>query len=115
MKIRLKLIAMLFCMVGFVTLSSCSKEENNSLIVGTWECTYSNDGGGTGFHWIFQSDGTFVTDDPIDEMCGIETSYKVRDNKLTLAGIIVYTIDKLTETELEVTSFEDDVYHFIKQ
>ena len=84
------------------------------MIVGTWTCTYSLEGP-SGFHWDFRSDGTFLTDDPIDVMYGIETSYVVTSRKLILGGIVFYTIDKLTETELEVTSYDDDIYHFIKQ
>jgi hypothetical protein len=114
MKNKLKLIAMLFCMIGLVTLTSCTKEENDGLIVGTWRCTYSAESS-SGFHWTFQSDGTFITDDPIDVFCGEETSYRVRGSKLILGGYVYYTIDKLTETELEVTSFFDDEYHFVKQ
>ena len=114
MKNKFKLIALLLCMVGIVILSSCSSGENNELIVGTWECTYSNDGPAR-FHWVFESDGTFITDDPIDVFCGEEISYRVRGSRLILGGYVYYTIDKLTETELEVTSFYDDEYHFTKQ
>ena len=97
MKKAIKL-TMLLLFAATLTTVSCSKESlYESRIVGRWECVYNSGGGGSGFEWLFRSDGVFITYDSHDLMCGIESSYSIKDNQLMLGGgIVVYTIDELS-------------------
>lgn len=106
MKKSIKL-TMLLLFAATLTIVSCSKEYlYESKIVGRWECIYnSGGGGGSGFEWLFRSDGVFITYDSHDLMCGIESSYSIKDNQLMLGGgIVVYTIDELTSSSLVISS-----------
>ena len=83
MKKAIKL-TMLLLFAATLTIVSCSKEYlYESKIVGRWECIYnSGGGGGSGFEWLFRSDGVFITYDSHDLMCGIESSYSIKNNQL---------------------------------
>lgn len=111
MKKTLKLMVMLLCVAAFATLSSCSKD-NEDLIVGKWKIVYnSSNNTGTGYVWEFKSNGKMTTDDPRELIYGTEVEYTVNDDILTLAGMMSFSIDKLTNSELELTSKSMGNYH----
>ncbi len=97
---------MLLCVAAMATFSSCTKnEEPEDLIVGKWRCTYSSDDSSNiGMIWEFKSNGKMTTSDRSDVMYGKENDYKVEGSTLSfLGGLITYTIDKLTSSQLELT------------
>ena len=115
MKKAIKKTMLLLFVVTLTTMVACSKDNlNESRIVGRWECIYNSGNGGSGFEWLFRSDGVFITYDSHDLMYGIESSYSIKNNQLILAGkdnqqmlageSVVYTIDELTSSSLVISS-----------
>jgi hypothetical protein len=114
MKKAIKLTMLLLFAATLTTMVSCSKKNlYENRIVGRWECIYNSGGGGSGFEWLFRSDGVFITYDSHDLMCGIESSYSIKDDQLMLASkdnqqmlageSVVYTIDELTSSSLVIS------------
>lgn len=98
---------MLLCVAAMATFSFCTKnDEPENLIVGKWRCTYSSeDSSDVGMIWEFKSNGKMTTNDRNDLMYGKENDYKVEGNTLSfLGGFMTFTIDKLTSSQLELTS-----------
>ena len=116
MKHRIKIMAMLLCVVAFVGFPSCSKDnedlikdneglikDNEGLIVGKWKLVQSTHAEDIGIIWEFRSDGTMTTDNPNDLAYGANVPYSISGNTLTLAGWVGYNIDELTRTDLKLS------------
>ena len=119
----LKTTMLLFCMASLGLFASCTKTDsgsgssigsNTSLIVGKWECIYHHV---TTTSWY---DGTQISYNESDSNIGyIEEFhsdgttnycvYSVNGNTLTMCSQ-EYTIDKLTNTELNLTLTSETEY-----
>ena len=112
----IKLIAMLLCVVGLASFSSCSRGDSD--IIGKWKVTaYTfNDNGHDmrteiriGDIWEFKDDGIFIA-------YGETSSYSVSGNNITIAeGMHSGTITSLTDSKLVMdlifaVCFEDNPY-----
>lgn len=88
-------MAMMMCVVAFVGLSSCSKDDDE-LIVGKWKVVNSTNAYGEpdnmpiGLTYTFNSNGTV-------ECFGFTTNWSLDGDKLTLDGEII-TVEKLTSS-----------------
>ena len=95
-------MAMLLCVVAFVGLSSCSKD-NEDQIIGKWKVvqhSYNDNGNGMevdsrmGDIWEFKSGGIVILD-------GEQTSYSISGDDITIMGGMLFgSITTLTNSKL---------------